>query len=139
MRTRLSILLSIFLAAAAFGQTAEYARSSAADLDMTTKHPSAFDGSFSLSTSRSLGATFGGTLVKDRVWFFASGERDDSLVRTAVPMTRTDLNASFGKVSSQLTAAPQFSVALPKDFLSLHSTTVLSPSSFLSIDVRSRR
>jgi len=127
------VLFVLLLAPATFAQTLEYGRDSAGILDMTTKQNMPFHGSFSLNSGRGLGATFGGTVVKDRVWFFASGDRTRDVFRTSAPMTKSDINASF-----VTTRAPQ-TLTLPKSFLSLHSTSVLSPNSFVSVDVQQSR
>jgi hypothetical protein len=112
------LLAVIFLITpAVFAQ--EFGRASAGILDMTSKQPMPFSGSLSFNSSRGLGGTFGGTVVKDRVWFFASAERTKSFVATALPTTKSDINVS----------------ALPKSFLSLHSTSVLSTNSFVTFDV----
>ena len=108
------VLALVFLIApAVFAQ--EFGRASAGTLDMTSKQPMPFSGSLSFNSSRGLGGTFGGTVVKDRVWFFGSAER--------MTTTKSDINVS----------------ALPKSFLSLHSTSVLSPSSFVKVDVSQGR
>ena len=127
-----AILLCLFIAVPTFAQ--EYGRASAGTIELTPKGGNAFDGSFSLSSSRSLGATFGGNLVKDRVWFFGSADRMQPMIRTTtMPTSTTDLSAVLAKTR------PVNALALPKDFLSLHSTTVLSPSSFMTIDIHSMR
>ncbi|HJT18796.1 MAG TPA: hypothetical protein VJ853_15480 [Thermoanaerobaculia bacterium] len=85
-----ALIVCLFIAIPAFAQ--EYGRASAGAIDLTPKSSNAFDGSFSLSSSRSLGATFGGSLVKDRVWFFGSADRVQPMIRTtAMPTSTTDL------------------------------------------------
>jgi len=128
------ILLACLLAPAAFAQTVEYGRDAAAGtLDMTAKRGRQFDGSFSLSTGGGFGASVGGTAVKDRVWFFASVDRSSEIFRTTTPMTKSDIRLA------PATTRPQFNVTLPKDFLNLHSTTLLSPSSYVTLDVAKTR
>jgi len=128
-------LVLVFLAAGVFAQTAEYGQASAGALDMTAKRSAPFSGSLAFSSARGqglgLGGTFGGTLVKDRVWFFASGEKSRSVVNTALPMRTTDLNASFATTPRSLT--------VPSSFLSLHSTSILSSNSFFTFDVSQSR
>ena len=127
-----AILLCLFIAVPTFAQ--EYGRASAGAIDLTPKGGNMFDGSFSLSSSRSLGATFGGTVVKDHVWFFGSADRAQPMLRTtAMPASSTDLSAVLAKTR------PVNALTLPKDFLSLHATTVFSPSSFMTFDVHSTR
>jgi hypothetical protein len=117
------LALVILLTPAAFAQTAEFGRASSGMLDMTAKQTMPFSGSLSFTSSRGLGGTFGGTVVKDRVWFFGSAERNKSFVATALPTAKSEFNVS----------------ALPKSFLSLHSTSVLSPNSFVTVDVSQTR
>ena len=131
MRAKLILLALILLTPAAFAQTLEYGRESAGTLDMTTKQARQFSGSLSFTTGLGLGASFGGSAVKDRVWYFASGEKGRSVFNTSVPLRTTDLHTSFVKTAPPLT--------IPSSFLSLHSTSVLSPNSFVTIDVSQSR
>lgn len=131
MRAKLVFLALILLAPVAFAQSAEYGQVSAGTIDMTTKQARQFSGSLSFATGLGLGASFGGTAVKDRVWFFASGERSRSVFNTSVPLRTTEINTSFVKTAPPLT--------LPSSFLTLHSTSVLSPNSFVTFDVSQSR
>ena len=107
---RLWILLALFTTGIAFAQSSEeFGRSSGGQLDVTFKAPSRFSGSFGLTTGRSTFGTFGGTLVKDRAWFFAAGERTQML---------GDRNSA-------------------RPFLSLHSSGVVSSNSFFTATVSS--
>jgi len=133
MKRVLPIVLSLFFATTLFAQ--EFGRASAGAIDMTPRSSSQFSGSFSLSSARSLGATFGGTVVKDHVWFFASADRQEPLFRTTMtPSSTIDLSGALARTAP---VAP--ALTLPKDFLSLHSTMIVSPSSFFTIDVHSMR
>ena len=123
-----ALVLILFIATSAFAQ--EYGRASAGTIDLVPKSGQRFDGSFSLFSGGSFGATGGGTLVKDRVWFFAAADRQQPMVRaTSLPTSNTDLSAVFAK------SRPVNSLTLPKDFLSLRSTTIFSPSSLMTIDI----
>jgi hypothetical protein len=124
-------LALFFVAAAAFAQSAEYGQASAGTIDMTTKQARQFSGSLSFTSGLGLGASFGGTAVKDRVWYFASGEKSRSVFNTSVPLRTTDLNTSFVRTAPPLT--------IPSSFLTLHSTSVFSPNSFVTIDVSQSR
>jgi len=127
-----ALVLFLFIAVPAVAQ--EYGRASAGTIDLVPKSAQRFDGSLSLFSNGSFGATSGGTLIKDRVWFFAAADRQQPMVRaTALPTTATDLSAVFAK------NRPVNALTLPKDFLSLRSTTVFSPSSYMTIDVHSTR
>jgi hypothetical protein len=182
-RTLSAFFLAPLLAAAAFAQseppatapsvpsspTAEFGRVSGGDIDMLTKHGQAFSGSIGMMTSPSqlssgsggngkgFDATLGGTLVKDRVWFFGSTERRDSLFASqyAAPFAdgatsrvtsratdarltaqlgdRQNLAASFAASRQPaLTTAPTLTGTLPSSFLSLHYTGIVSSNMFIS-------
>ena len=121
MRILAAVSLSLLLCAAAAAQ--EYGRDTAGTVDMTTKRStSLFSGSFSATSMGGFGATVGGTAVKDRVWFFASADRSSELFRTVAPVPKMDLSASPA------------TLRLPKDFLTLRSTTILSPASTINVN-----
>jgi hypothetical protein len=134
-----AIILCLFIAVPTFAQ--EYGRASAGAIDLTPKSGNAFDGSFSLSSARSLGATFGGSVVKDRVWFFGSADRVQPMIRTtAMPTSTADLSAVLSKTRPAGTMPMSMNaLTLPKDFLSLHSTMMFSPSSAMTLDIHSTR
>ena len=148
-RTLAALLLTLAFAAAAFAQesvaTSEFGRSSGGELAIGVKQPSRLSGSIGiafplLSTEggRRNGATLGGTLVKDRLWFFATAEKMD------VPhFSNTALNAQLGDRQSfdaALRAGRDFVVpqsstpafAVPSSFLSLRYTGIVSSNSFFS-------
>jgi hypothetical protein len=130
---RIWILLALFTAGIAFAQSPEvFGRGSGGQLDLTFKALSRFSGSFGLTTGRSTFGTFGGTLVKDRVWFFAAGEHSQ---RTQ----RFDGNAftSFGDRNSAAVTlrAPDSA----RTFLSLHYTGIVSSNSFFTATATSDR
>jgi len=178
-----AFFLAPLLAATAFAQsaapatapadssspTSEFGRVSGGDIDMITKHSQPFSGSIGMTTSPSqlsLGsggnskgfdATLGGTLVKDRVWFFGSTERRDSLFasQVAAPFAegataRVTSRATDSKLTAQLgdrqnlaasfaasrqpalTTAPALTGTLPSSFLSLHYTGIVSSNMFIS-------
>ena len=146
---RLALILSLTFAVAALAQDpAEFGRVSAGTIEGMVKRPSGLSGSLSLSMSQGRGAgyggTFGGTIIPDKAWFFASAMRTPSITRTFgfVPATtltpvraidanaiaqigdRQNLNASFGTMTT-----------LPKNFLSMHYTGIISPNAFFSATV----
>jgi hypothetical protein len=162
----------------AFGQQSpdpaapdEFGRVSGGELDVLTKHGSALSGSLSISASKSndpfstfnsgtahgYGASVGGTLVPDRVWFFASAQQIASPIAAQfandLPQTRvshpidakamaqigdrSNLSASF---ASQIPTAA-FGITTPgqASFLSLHYSAALSSNSFFSASFSQRR
>jgi hypothetical protein len=130
--TLVALLLILFTTGIAFAQSSEeYGRSTGAQVDFKFKTPSRFSGSLGLTTGRSTFGTFGGTLIKDRVWFFASGER----LQTK-PQLDTNLFASLGDRNSFATTT----VRVPdrvRPFLSMRYTGIVSSNSFFTATVSS--
>ena len=120
----LVLILTLFTTGIAFAQSLEeFGRASGGQVDFTFKTPSRLSGSFGLTTGRSAFATVGGTLVKDRVWFFASGQR----IQTT---PRFDGNGVTTTVRAPDSTRP---------FLSLHYTGIVSSNSFFTATVSSDR
>lgn len=143
----------------------EFGRVSGGELDVIAKHSSHFSGSFGVMSSTSqypfsgsthgYQATFGGTAVKDRVWFFAAAEQSPSIVSrfsTALPQNAAAFSRGFdAKASAQLTAGSNLSGSLskssistgtaltvapsPSNFFSMHFTGMPSANSFFSVNV----
>ena len=140
------IALVLTLAAgAALAQ--EYGRASGGQLDLITKQPSQFSGSLGMTRSRSslfgnsfngFGATAGGTLVSDRLWFFGSLQRNDALPASAGSVK---FNANLGdrQTLSAIAAGSKVSSpilsATPAWFGTMHYTGIISPSSFFTASV----
>jgi len=161
-------VLSLGLAAqeAASTPSSEFGRASGGDLVLTPKGSAPLSGSLELSLSRggdlfgrdgkAYGITAGGTLLQDRLWFFASGSRQE-----ASPSKFADLgfpqNTTAGAIrtNGQLGASQSFSTFFetvrrpqasttspigvspfaasgPSSFLSLHYTGIVSNSMFFS-------
>ena len=145
------IALVLTLAAgAALAQ--EYGRASGGQLDLITKQPSQFSGSLGMTRSRSslfgnsfngFGATAGGTLVSDRLWFFGSLQRNDALPASAGSVKfnanlgdRQTLSAMWDGLSARpdgLRTRP--TLATPAWFGTMHYTGIISPSSFFTASV----
>ncbi|HSP34554.1 MAG TPA: hypothetical protein VLU46_09590 [Thermoanaerobaculia bacterium] len=113
---------------------------------MRPKHSAPVDGSLTLTKSNStgFGLDLGGTLVKDRVWFFASAERGGqapSPVRTGeapvLQMFDAKANANIGDRQNLAVTFNQSKTQLtvPTSFLSLHYTGVLTPNAFFTFNV----
>lgn len=148
MKRPVLLAISLLLTSALFAQSGdEFGRVSGGTLELLKKRPRPFSGSLSLSTSDSanllfgdrrnrVGATLGGTLVADRVWFFASAERafgyDGKL--DAQLGDRQHLNASFASVSGSPSVVDPVLAApvIPSTFLNLHYTAVISDHMFFS-------
>lgn len=127
-----TLFLPLILAAPAFAQssaTNEFGRTSAGELDFVTKHPQRLSGSFDLGfgSGKIFGTTLGGTLVKDRMWFFASVEKSDPVFAAAKMSTNLDERQNLTVNSSKL------SMPLPSSFLSLHYTGIVSSNMFFTV------
>jgi hypothetical protein len=173
-----AVLCSMTFAPAAFAQvtspadpapsisSSEFGRSSGGVIELVTKSHQPFSGSLSLSASRGqlpfgssasgrgYGATLGGSLVQDRVWFFASAERTAPLfgsgynVVNGAPAQATASTALDSRVLAQIgdrqSLAAMFSttrtngtpaapfVTAPSSFLSLHYTGIVSDRMFVT-------
>lgn len=151
--------LAQLFAMASFAQSAatpsEFGRVSGGELDLITKHGQPWSGSLGISAGSGKGydASFGGTLARDRVWFFASAIRSEprfnsqfvtqlpsNAVTSAVDAkltadlgSRQNLAASFAASRpASLTTAPAFIAPIPSSFLSLHYTGVLSDNMYVT-------
>jgi hypothetical protein len=152
MRTRtiLALLALQLLAVGALAQSdIEFGRASSGPINAITKGSHPFSGSISLSQSSAgtgYGATFGGEVVKDRLWIFAGAEvlprlRFSNADLTAIdakatahPVDWSTVTASFQRLQQPLftpTLRPNDGL-LPSSFLSLHSTTMLSDQMVMS-------
>ena len=132
--------LSLLFATAVFAQ--EFGRTSGGDIDLITKHPQQLSGSlgFSAGSGRGFDGTLGGTLVKDRVWFFATAEKNQQPLFASQNINtqniNTKLTANLGDrqtlATSFAASQPSAPVALPSSFLSLHYTGIVSSNMFVT-------
>jgi hypothetical protein len=130
---------------------AEFARVSGGAVDLIAKSHSGMSGSLSASTSPSFfssgrnggagyGATLGGTLVRDRAWFFASAESLPAIA-TRYGMLPTNDSANALATSAKLTAnlgdrqtlAAAFASARTNVFDVSSASPLRLPSSFLAL------
>ena len=102
---------------------------------MVTKGPSMFSGSLSASwgfgSGRGYAGTAGGTLLKDRMWFFGTAEK--------LQPTRISLGNAIGAtLNTQVGDRNAFGASfrqtnIPSNFLSLRYTGMISPSSYVTV------
>ena len=145
-RTLLALLVIQMFALGAIAQSAaqsaEFGRASGGSIEVITKAPRRFSGSLSLSRSTgALGsqgyeAALGGSLVADRVWFFAAASDLTAIDArmTAQPVDWTSVTASLSRLQQppfETTLQPNAGV-LPSSFLSLRSTSILSDRASVS-------
>lgn len=138
--------LFLLLATAAFGQ--EYS-TSGGEVRLLTKSTNAMSGSFTLGTNL-LSTNYGGAIVPDRVWFFASAARDKSNLLTsqygtpAVPLRGLDAKTTAQLGDRQTLLAAFTSAASPatgvtprlnSSLFNVHYMMNVSPSAFFTVNV----
>ena len=130
MRVALALLLTL-LAVSAFGQ--EFS-ASGGNIEMITKRSAPFSGSLGLSSNKGFDLGLGGTLVKDRVWFFATAERSESMFasRPALQMSDAKLTTQLGDRQNLAASGHLSTGVIPTSFLSLHYTGIVSDNMFVS-------
>jgi hypothetical protein len=149
-RILLALLLALITSGGAFAQSsAEFGRVSGGQMDLATKAPTRFFGSLGASMSSSngsrnglggYGATLGGTVVSDRLWFFATTQRDDarrlSPALSQVPRFDTNFNAALGSAHSLGASFRQgrdsVTTTIPSSFLSMRYTGIVSSNMFFT-------
>jgi hypothetical protein len=144
MISRVAVLALLFVAATAVAQ--EFGRAGGDEIPMLVKQPGGFSGSlgFSMSkgafASKQLTGALGGTLVADRLWFFATAQHDNGQKFVSVTPQLNDRQvlaaaAGTGRESTGTTPA----LTLPSSFLSMRYTGMLSSSSYFTANVTTRR
>ena len=150
MRSLLGFLLSLSVAVSVFAQDATALRGDGGELSVLVKRPSQLSGTFGFTfggnRSNALTGSVGGTLVPDRVWFFASAQRDEHPLTAiyGVPAAADRVTPVIdGKAIAQLGSAQSLTGSLfsnqafftgqRTDFRTLHFTSTLSPSAFFSV------
>lgn len=122
----------------------EFGRATGGLLELSTKGPTRLSGSLGLSMGsglRGYGATFGGTVINDRLWFFGTAERNQSrLISSTLPQSspRFDANwkAAIGDRNSF--SASYRSATIPSSsFMTLHYTGIVSSNMFITGSVSS--
>lgn len=166
------VLLGTFTATAqdASERTTNDLSATGGELRMIVKKSGSLSGSLGLSQSQSASGlsgvggnryngTLGGTLVKDRVWFFASAEHDDRIgpvvgqtyganaTGNAVDAKvianlgdRQNLAAIYsqGQQSVPTAGVPQFNTLTPSSFFSMRYTGIVTNNMFFTANVSQR-
>ncbi|MDQ6769717.1 MAG: hypothetical protein M3Z54_06990 [Gemmatimonadota bacterium] len=141
-RPLLALLFILITSGVSFAQSSdEFGRGSGGILELSVKGPSRMSGSLGLTTSRGglrgYGATFGGTIVNDRLWFFGMAERNQT--RVPAPQIDANWNALLGSRSdlaaSIRNGAAAGTMTVPSSFLSLHYTGIVSSNMFFTATV----
>ena len=151
-------LTAVITWVAATAGAQEFARGTGGEIEATTKsHEAPFSGSIGIDLlnggRNGYMATLGGTLLQDRLWFFASTNRTErtssyhaipelsAVARVEATAAKTGfhlgsrqtLDATF----SQQDVAPgtQSPLAIPSTFLSLRYTGIVTPNTFFTMSV----
>lgn len=148
------VLVQLLAFAVAAQQSAEFGRASGGEVVLTPKGSAPLSGSLTLSTSTAsdvFGAmTAGGTLLEDRLWFFASASRQQTSARRfdGLELPENATTSAVGvRANAQLTSAQDFSAIfqnvrqpealtlgnpVPSSFLSLRYTGIISSNMFFN-------
>ncbi len=131
-----ALVLALAIGGTAFAQSAEFGRVSGGQIELATKSPSKLSGSlsFTLGTGLNFGATAGGTIVKDRLWFFGSAQQNEP--RFSAPMIQTP--RFDAKLSTQMGNRNDFGASFNggrDSFLSMRYTGIVSSNMFITATV----
>ena len=149
MKRRLFLLLAAAIVSSS-AEAQEFGRVSGGELAVATKSPSTLHGSLGMDLpflsghgGKGYGATLGGTLVNDRLWFFASMQQSESSAgfsRVEAP-AKAGAPSAFAKLSTDLGTRHNVSATsfgdseLPSSFLSLRYTGIVSNSMFFTATI----
>jgi hypothetical protein len=144
-----ALVLSLLFAALAFAQsdvsTSEFGRGTGGEISLITKSPARLSGSFGISTGGLGGrrngydATLGGTVVQDRIWFFASAQRSTDLFGATPQQNGESAEAVSRAIDAKLAMQLGNRQNLAATFASQRgidsalATPGVTPSSFLSL------
>jgi hypothetical protein len=152
--TRRTLALVLFTQVVALGAVAQDAelRGSSGPIHAIAKQPKQLSGSLGVTTGDRQGyqATLGGTVVPDRLFFFASAQHNEGWQFTAPAFQPSDDAFAFdGKATAMLgerstaTAAGatgrNLTIGLPSSFLSLRFDSVISSNTFFSASFSQRK
>lgn len=141
MSRRVALALALQLVTlAAFAQTAaEFGRASAGEISLLPKASKTLSGTLGMNLTedvfgnrRGYELSAGGTLLKDRLWFFAAGMQQET---PSMVLPNVDLASAAGiaQVRGQLGDAHDFSFASERVADAPLATPQLTPSTFLSL------
>jgi hypothetical protein len=142
-----ALIAALILAGSAAAQ--EFGRVSGGELEVATRSPSTLSGSLGMAlpflsgrAGKGYSATLGGTLVNDRLWFFAATERMEipgsaGYARMNANLgERQNLDAAF-RSATATSASP--ALTIPSSFLSLRYTGIVSDNMFFTATISRRQ
>lgn len=140
------LFVAQMIAAVALAQdvtSSEFGRVSAGDVELLPKQTRNLSGSlgFTMSKSKGYEATLGGTILKDRLWFFASAQQHDARLTTGIAQMEVPERAVTGAVDAKLTGQlgdrqtfdAFFEAARQPYATNPNAVAGVTPSSFLSL------
>ena len=150
-RSLLALVAAFILSGSAFAQ--EFGRVSGGELEVAAKSSSTLSGSLGMElpflsgrSGQGYGATLGGTIIRDRVWFFASMQQSETPVYSGPASSerldtkvigdigsRQNLSASFSRAN--FAATPGANLTVPSSFLSLRYTGIVSSNMFFTATI----
>ena len=140
-KTLIAAIVVALTAAAALAQSSsEFGSVSGGQIELLTKGARKTSGSLGLTSGSREGyeATFGGTMLEDRLWFFGSASMLSEMPqRPAVANVDLKMDAQLGPRNS-LAGAFSEERALPSSFLSLRYTGVVSNNLFFNATIMRR-
>ena len=134
-------LIVTFTAGACLAQSSdEFGRATGGLLELSVKGPTRLSGSLGLTTGgsglRGYGATFGGTVINDRLWFFGTAERNQSrVVATAIPQSSPKFDANWkAAIGDRNSFSASYGKAtIPSSsFMTMHYTGIVSSNMFIT-------
>jgi hypothetical protein len=144
------LVLTVFLVASV-ATAEEFGRVSGGEIKLVPKGTSNFSGSFGVSMANHSGrgyeGTLGGTLVDDRVWFFAAGQHQERRIFTGfenLGFPQQTVSSTFdtklvANIGDRQNLAGSFNMGtqplVPSNFLSLRYTGVISSNMFFNVSV----
>ena len=118
----------------------EFGRATGGLLELSVKGPTRLSGSLGFTTGgsglRGYGATFGGTVINDRLWFFGTAERNPSrMMTTTIPQTSPKLDANWkAAIGDRNSFSASYGKAtIPSSsFMTMHYTGIVSSNMFIT-------
>lgn len=136
------LFVAQMIAAVALAQDAtssEFGRVSAGEVELLPKQTRSFSGSLGFTLSKSgsplkgYEATLGGTILEDRLWFFAAAQQHDARLTSGVAQTQA-LDAKLtGQLGDRQSFDAFFDAERPPYATSPNTLGGVTPSSFLSL------
>lgn len=140
--------VAFFIAGAALAQaTDDSLRASGGQIELLGKNSDRWSGSLGISASRSqlpftagmargYNGSLGGTLIPDRLWFFASAERVQPMFSQTPYASVPVIRGFHSNAAAQIGPQQNFFARIdPSTFMTMHYTGAVSSNSFFTATV----